>query len=136
MGPSFELVYVPLDGVPLDGIPSFYRINCTTQLSVICKLAEGALDPIVCVTNKDAKEFWSQGPWGALVTCKVWKLKSYSPATGNVQILQLWHSKKGWFCNDRGLGLAVGKGCRSSCQPAVRLAHLLCKCQRTSSMLR
>jgi len=30
--------------VPLDGILSFWRVNCTTQLSVICKLAEGALD--------------------------------------------------------------------------------------------
>jgi len=30
--------------VPLDGILSFWCISCTTQLGVICKLAEGALD--------------------------------------------------------------------------------------------
>ncbi|KAK4823835.1 hypothetical protein QYF61_007084 [Mycteria americana] len=27
--------------VPLDDIPSFWRVNCTTQLGVICKLPEG-----------------------------------------------------------------------------------------------
>jgi len=37
-GPLLELVLVPLDG-----IPSFWCVNCTTQLAVICKLAEGAL---------------------------------------------------------------------------------------------
>jgi len=38
-GPLPELVQVPLDG-----IPSFWCVNCTTQLGVICKLAEGALN--------------------------------------------------------------------------------------------
>ncbi|KAK4824658.1 hypothetical protein QYF61_017031 [Mycteria americana] len=38
-GPLLQLVQVCLDG-----IPSFYRVNCTTQLGVICKLAEGALN--------------------------------------------------------------------------------------------
>jgi len=38
-GPFLELVQVPLDG-----ILSFWCVNCTTQLDVICKLAEGALD--------------------------------------------------------------------------------------------
>ncbi|KAK4823355.1 hypothetical protein QYF61_001703 [Mycteria americana] len=33
--------------VPLDGIPSLRCVNRTTQLGVICKLAEGALDPTV-----------------------------------------------------------------------------------------
>ena len=55
MGPFLKLVQVPLDG-----IPSFCCINCTTQLSVICKLAEGALDPIIYVTDKDIKQYWSQ----------------------------------------------------------------------------
>ncbi|KAK4817048.1 hypothetical protein QYF61_026356 [Mycteria americana] len=35
--------------VPLDDIPSFWRVNCTTQLGVICKLAEGALNLTVNV---------------------------------------------------------------------------------------
>jgi len=38
-GPLLKLVQVPLDG-----ILSFWCVNCTTQLGVICKLAEGALD--------------------------------------------------------------------------------------------
>ncbi|KAK4831745.1 hypothetical protein QYF61_018943 [Mycteria americana] len=38
-GPILQLVQVPLDG-----IPSLRCVNCTTQLGVICKLAEGALD--------------------------------------------------------------------------------------------
>jgi len=31
--------------VPLDGISSLRCVNWTTQLGVICKLTEGALDP-------------------------------------------------------------------------------------------
>ena len=38
-GPLLELVQVPLDG-----ILSFWCVSCTTQLDVICKLAEGAPD--------------------------------------------------------------------------------------------
>jgi len=41
-GPLLEL-----SQVPLDGIPSLWCVNRTTQLGVICKLAEGALDPAV-----------------------------------------------------------------------------------------
>ncbi|KAK4824038.1 hypothetical protein QYF61_009629 [Mycteria americana] len=42
MDPLLKLVKVPLDG-----IPSFKCINCTTQLGVMCKFVEGALDPTV-----------------------------------------------------------------------------------------
>ena len=56
IGSLFKLVQVPLGGVP-----SFYCINCTTQFSVICELAEGVLDPTVYVINKDAGR--SPGPW-------------------------------------------------------------------------
>ncbi|KAK4829842.1 hypothetical protein QYF61_006852 [Mycteria americana] len=38
--------------VPLDGLPSLRYVNCTTQLGVICKLAEGALNPTVYVLMK------------------------------------------------------------------------------------
>ncbi|KAK4810846.1 hypothetical protein QYF61_008818 [Mycteria americana] len=55
MGPLLELVQVPLNG-----IPSFWRVNSTTQLGVICKLAEGALDPTVNVIDEDIKQYWSQ----------------------------------------------------------------------------
>ncbi|PKU46894.1 hypothetical protein llap_2788 [Limosa lapponica baueri] len=49
--------------VPLDGIPSLQHVNCTTQLGVICKLTEGALNPTVYVFDEDFKQYWSQyGP--------------------------------------------------------------------------
>ncbi|KAK4824302.1 hypothetical protein QYF61_013047, partial [Mycteria americana] len=58
MGPLLKPVKVPLDG-----IPSLKRINCTTQLGLICKLAEGALNPTVYVINKDIEQYWVQyGP--------------------------------------------------------------------------
>ncbi|KAF4803594.1 hypothetical protein TURU_014878 [Turdus rufiventris] len=44
--------------VPLDGTLSFKGINCTTQLGVICKLAEGAFDPAVHVIDEDIKQYW------------------------------------------------------------------------------
>lgn len=53
LGPVLKLV-------PLDGIPSFCCVNCTAHLCVICKLAAGALDLPVCVTEEDLKEHWSQ----------------------------------------------------------------------------
>jgi len=37
-GPLLKLVQVHLDGMP-----SFWCLDCTTPLDVICKLAEGAL---------------------------------------------------------------------------------------------
>ena len=39
---------------------SFHHVNCTTQFGVISKLAEGALDSIVDVIDKDVKEHRSQ----------------------------------------------------------------------------
>ncbi|KAK4818926.1 hypothetical protein QYF61_022103 [Mycteria americana] len=48
---------------PLDDILSFWRVNCATQLGVICKLAEGALDLAVNVTDENIEQHWSQyGP--------------------------------------------------------------------------
>ncbi|KAK4816210.1 hypothetical protein QYF61_013448, partial [Mycteria americana] len=58
MGPLLELVQVPLDGIPL-----LRCVNLTTQLGVICKLADSALDPTVYVIDEDTKQSWSQyGP--------------------------------------------------------------------------
>ncbi|KAK4821554.1 hypothetical protein QYF61_022214 [Mycteria americana] len=45
--------------IPLDGIPSFWPVNCTTQLGVICKLAEGALDLTVNVIDENIEQHWS-----------------------------------------------------------------------------
>ena len=55
MGPLLQPVQVSLDG-----FPSFQCINCTTQLGVIRKLAEGALDAIIYVIDKDVEEHQSQ----------------------------------------------------------------------------
>ncbi|KAK4829736.1 hypothetical protein QYF61_006445 [Mycteria americana] len=58
MGPLLKFVQVPLDG-----ILSLRHVNRTTQLGVVFKLAEGALDPTVCVIDEDMKQYWSQyGP--------------------------------------------------------------------------
>ncbi|KAK4807441.1 hypothetical protein QYF61_001992 [Mycteria americana] len=50
MGPLLQLVQVPLDG-----ILSLRHVNHTTQLGIICKLAEDALDPTVYVVDEDIK---------------------------------------------------------------------------------
>jgi len=44
------------DQLPLDGFPALQCINCTTQLGVVCKLAEGSLDSIVYVIDEDVEE--------------------------------------------------------------------------------
>jgi len=52
-GPFLELVQVPLDA-----IPSFSCVSCTTQLGVVCKVAEGALN----LTKSLVKMLNSTGP--------------------------------------------------------------------------
>jgi len=55
--------FLKLVQVPLDGIPSLRHVDRTTQLGVICKLTEGALDSTVYVIDEDIKQYWSQnGP--------------------------------------------------------------------------
>jgi len=54
-GPPFESLEIPLNG-----IPSFHCVNSTTQLAVISKRAEGALNSVSDVIDKDVKEHWSQ----------------------------------------------------------------------------
>jgi len=58
MGPQLKPVQVSLDG-----IPSLKHVDCTTQFGVICKLAEGALNPTANATNvtdEDIKQHRSQ----------------------------------------------------------------------------
>jgi len=51
-GPILEFVQVCLGGI------LFLRcVDCTTQLGVICKLVEGALDPAVYVINEVIKQY-------------------------------------------------------------------------------
>jgi len=55
MGPLLKSVKIPLDG-----ISSLQCVSCTTQLGVIGRLAEGALNLPVQVANKDVKQRWTQ----------------------------------------------------------------------------
>lgn len=45
---------------PVDGISSLQRVDCTSQLGVVCTLAEGALNPTAHIADKDAEQCWSQ----------------------------------------------------------------------------
>ncbi|KAK4811265.1 hypothetical protein QYF61_022162 [Mycteria americana] len=46
--------------VPLQILPTLQQINTPTQLGVVCKLTEGALDPFVQIIDKDVKQNWPQ----------------------------------------------------------------------------
>ncbi|KAK4827791.1 hypothetical protein QYF61_021744 [Mycteria americana] len=60
--PVLKLRIAPTQ-VPLDDILSFRCVNCTTQLGVVCKLAEGALNLTVNVIDENIERHWSQyGP--------------------------------------------------------------------------
>ncbi|KAK4811654.1 hypothetical protein QYF61_022747 [Mycteria americana] len=55
LSPSIQPVQVPLQS-----LPTLKQINTPTQLGVICKLTEGALDPFVQIIDKDIKQNWPQ----------------------------------------------------------------------------
>ncbi|KAK4830590.1 hypothetical protein QYF61_011825 [Mycteria americana] len=55
LGPSIQPVQVPLQS-----LPTLQQINTPTQLGIICKLTEGALDPFVQIIDKDVKQNWPQ----------------------------------------------------------------------------
>ncbi|KAK4832950.1 hypothetical protein QYF61_026606 [Mycteria americana] len=55
LGPLIQPVQVPLQS-----LPTLKQINTPAQLGVICKLTEGALDPLVQVIDKDIKQDWPQ----------------------------------------------------------------------------
>ncbi|KAK4823942.1 hypothetical protein QYF61_008328 [Mycteria americana] len=46
--------------IPLQSLPTLKQINTPTQLGVICKLTEGALNPLVQIIDKDIKQNWPQ----------------------------------------------------------------------------
>ncbi|KAK4823737.1 hypothetical protein QYF61_006006 [Mycteria americana] len=46
--------------VPLQSLPTLQQINTPTQLGVLCKLAESALDPFIQIIDKDIKQNWPQ----------------------------------------------------------------------------
>ncbi|KAK4816650.1 hypothetical protein QYF61_019627 [Mycteria americana] len=55
LGPLIQPVQVPLQS-----LPTLKQINTPTQLGVVCKLTEGALDPFVQIIDKDVKQNWPQ----------------------------------------------------------------------------
>ncbi|KAJ7414404.1 hypothetical protein WISP_84389 [Willisornis vidua] len=55
--------------VPLGGIPSFRCVNATMHLGIICKFAEGALNPLAYAVNEDIQQHWSQYRPLRVTTC-------------------------------------------------------------------
>ncbi|KAK4827577.1 hypothetical protein QYF61_019479 [Mycteria americana] len=55
LSPSIQPVQVPLQT-----LPPLKHINTPTQLGVICKLTEGALDSLIQIIDKDVKQNWPQ----------------------------------------------------------------------------
>jgi len=55
MGPLLKSVQVPLDGIPF-----LRHVDRTTQLGVLGKAAEGALNPAILVADTDVKQHWSK----------------------------------------------------------------------------
>ncbi|GAB0181607.1 hypothetical protein GRJ2_000626000 [Grus japonensis] len=55
LGPSIQLVQIPLQS-----LPTLKEIDSPTPLDVICKLTEGAFDPLILNIDKDMKENWPQ----------------------------------------------------------------------------
>ncbi|KAK4822308.1 hypothetical protein QYF61_013007 [Mycteria americana] len=50
----------PTLNTAFESLPALQQINTPTQLGVICKLTEGALDPFVQIIDKDIKQNWPQ----------------------------------------------------------------------------
>ena len=71
MGPPFKFIKVLLDSILF-----FYHIICTTQLGAISKLAEGALNYVIDVIDKDVKEHQSQDRCPGAAAC-------YQPPPGH-----------------------------------------------------
>ncbi|KAK4812776.1 hypothetical protein QYF61_020396 [Mycteria americana] len=55
LGPSTQPVQIPLQS-----LPTLKQINTPTQLGVICKLTEDALNPLIQIIDKDIKQNWLQ----------------------------------------------------------------------------
>ncbi|KAK4818992.1 hypothetical protein QYF61_022823 [Mycteria americana] len=55
LGPWIQPVHIPLQN-----LPTLQQINTPTQLGVICKHIEGALDPFIQIIDKDTKQNWPQ----------------------------------------------------------------------------
>jgi len=55
LSPSIQSVQIPLQS-----LPTLEQISAPTQLGVICKLTEGALNPLILIIDKGIKQDWPQ----------------------------------------------------------------------------
>ncbi|KAK4816620.1 hypothetical protein QYF61_019319 [Mycteria americana] len=55
LGPLIQPVQIPVQS-----LPTLQQINTPAQLGVICKLTEGALDPLIQIIDKNTKQNWPQ----------------------------------------------------------------------------
>jgi len=55
LGPSIHSVQIRLQS-----LPTLQQIDSPTQLGVICKLTEGALNPLIQIIDKGVKQDWTQ----------------------------------------------------------------------------
>ncbi|KAK4823919.1 hypothetical protein QYF61_008305 [Mycteria americana] len=51
---------VAAQGTRRQSLPTLKQNNTPAQLGVVCKLTEGALDPLVQIIDKDIKQNWPQ----------------------------------------------------------------------------
>jgi len=55
LNPSIQCVQMPLQS-----LPTLKQIDFPAQLSVTCKLTEGALNPLIQIIDTDVKKDWPQ----------------------------------------------------------------------------
>ncbi|KAK4806798.1 hypothetical protein QYF61_005594 [Mycteria americana] len=78
LGPSIQPVQVPLYS-----LPPLKQINTPAQLGVVCKLTEGALDPLIQIIDKDIKQNWPQHRALGDTACD-WPPTGVNPFTTNL----------------------------------------------------
>ncbi|KAK4830233.1 hypothetical protein QYF61_009300 [Mycteria americana] len=103
---------VALHGVAVaQSLPTLQQINTPTQLGVVCKLTEGALDPFVQIIDKDVKQNWPQHRALGNTTCD-------QPPTGIMEQILLENTSR--HMDDRDVirgsqhGFTMGKSCLSN----------------------
>ncbi|KAK4814102.1 hypothetical protein QYF61_008197 [Mycteria americana] len=55
LGPCIQPVQIPLQS-----LPTLKQIDTAAQFGVVCKLAEGTLNPLIQIIDKDIKQDWPQ----------------------------------------------------------------------------
>ncbi|KAK4817963.1 hypothetical protein QYF61_003483 [Mycteria americana] len=100
--------------VQAQSLPTLKQINTPTQLGVICKLTEGALDPFIQIIDKDIKPEWPQHRALGNTTCD-------QPPTG-VNSVHHHHPPRQVPCAYNG-GRNHWIAGNISCAPCHRLEH-------------